>query len=85
MGGNRVGAEERELYAGRTIDQPSMFISGSSDWGTYQNPGSFERMQEVACTDMREVHLVDGAGHWVQQEQAETTSELLLDFLGDLG
>ena len=85
MGGNRVGAEERELYAGRTIDQPSMFISGSSDWGTYQNPGSFERMQEVACTDMREVNLVDGAGHWVQQEQAETTSELLLDFLGDLG
>jgi len=83
-GGSRVGAEEVQLYAGRTIDQPSMFISGASDWGTYQSPGSFERMQEVACTDMRAVHLVDGAGHWVQQEQAETTSQLLLEFLGDL-
>ena len=85
MGGSRVGREEVELYAGRTIDQPSMFISGASDWGTYQSPGSFERMQEVACTDMRAVHLVDGAGHWVQQEQADTTSQLLLEFLDGLG
>ena len=85
MGGSGIGREEVELFAGRTIDQPSMFISGASDWGTYQRPGSFERMQEVACTDMRAVHLVDGAGHWVQQEQAETTSQLLLEFLGALG
>jgi pimeloyl-ACP methyl ester carboxylesterase len=26
-------------------------------------------------------HLVDGAGHWVQQEQPEKVSELLLQFL----
>ncbi len=85
MGSNRVGREEVELYAGRAIDQPSMFISGASDWGTYQSPGAFERMQEQNCTDMRAVHLVDGAGHWVQQEQAAVTSELLLEFLGGLG
>ena len=85
MGGAGISAAEVQLYAGRTIDQPSMFISGASDWGTYQSPGSFERMQEVACTDMRSVHLVDGAGHWVQQEQAEVTSHLLLEFLGGLG
>lgn len=85
MGGSGIGVQEVQLYAGRTIDQPSMFISGASDWGTYQSPGSFERMQNEACTDMREVHLVDGAGHWVQQEQAETTSQLLLGFLGRLG
>jgi pimeloyl-ACP methyl ester carboxylesterase len=85
MGGSGIGGPEVQLYAGRTIDQPSMFISGASDWGTYQSPGSFERMQNEACTDMREVHLVDGAGHWVQQEQAETTSQLLLEFLGGLG
>jgi pimeloyl-ACP methyl ester carboxylesterase len=84
MGGSGIGRPEVQLYAGRTIDQPSMFISGASDWGTYQSPGSFERMQNEACTDMREVHLVDGAGHWVQQEQAETTSQLLLGFLGGL-
>jgi pimeloyl-ACP methyl ester carboxylesterase len=26
-------------------------------------------------------HLIDGAGHWVQQEQAEKVSELLVEFL----
>jgi pimeloyl-ACP methyl ester carboxylesterase len=25
-------------------------------------------------------HLVDGAGHWVQQEQPEQVSRLLLEF-----
>jgi pimeloyl-ACP methyl ester carboxylesterase len=28
-------------------------------------------------------HLVDGAGHWVQQEQPEVVSELLVQFLRD--
>jgi pimeloyl-ACP methyl ester carboxylesterase len=28
-------------------------------------------------------HLVDGAGHWVQQEQPERVSELLVQFLRD--
>ena len=62
---------ELEVFAGRTIDQPSCFISGKSDWGVYQAPGVFERMQAKVCTRMLACHLVDGAGHWVQQEQPE--------------
>ena len=58
-----------------------MFIAGQSDWGTYQKPGELERMQESVCTDFRGVHLVDGAGHWVQQEQPDKVVELLIDFL----
>ena len=76
-----VIADEPLTFAGRTIDIPSLFIAGSSDWGAYQRPGSLERMQERACTDMRGVHFVDGAGHWVQQEQPAATVRLLLDFL----
>ena len=76
-----IGAPEQQLFAGRTIDQPSIFISGASDWGSYQSPGALERMQNSACTDMRAVHMVDGAGHWVQQEQPEETSRLLIEFL----
>ena len=53
-----------------------MFISGKSDWGVYQSPGALERMQTSACTDMRGVHLLDGAGHWVQQEQPEQVNGL---------
>jgi pimeloyl-ACP methyl ester carboxylesterase len=72
---------ELETYSGRSIDVPSCFISGKQDWGTYQRPGVFEAMQASACTRMLGCHLVDGAGHWVQQEQPEKVSHLLLQFL----
>jgi pimeloyl-ACP methyl ester carboxylesterase len=38
-------------------------------------------MQTEACTRMVGAHLVDGAGHWVQQEQPEAVNRLLLEFL----
>ena len=46
-------------------------------------PGArrFERMQQSACTRMCACHLIDGAGHWVQQEQPEQVTRLLLQFL----
>jgi pimeloyl-ACP methyl ester carboxylesterase len=27
------------------------------------------------------VHMIDGAGHWVQQERPEETARILIDFL----
>jgi pimeloyl-ACP methyl ester carboxylesterase len=72
---------ELQTWSGRSIDVPSCFISGKQDWGTYQRPGVFETMQTTACTRMIGVHLVEGAGHWVQQEQPEAVSRLLLQLL----
>jgi pimeloyl-ACP methyl ester carboxylesterase len=72
---------ELQTWSGRSIDVPSCFISGKQDWGTYQRPGVFEAMQETACTRMLGCHLIDGAGHWVQQEQPSQVSRLLLQFL----
>ena len=73
---------ELQIWSGKTIDVPSCFISGKQDWGTYQRPGVFETMQSTACTRMQGCHLVEGAGHWVQQEQPREVSRLVLDFLG---
>ena len=70
-----------QVFAGRTIDQPSLFVAGKSDWGIYQRPGALDRLQTAACTDLKDVHLLDGAGHWVQQEQPEAVSQVVLDFL----
>ena len=77
------GAFDAELqtWSGRTIDIPSAFISGQQDWGTYQRPGVFEAMRTRACTRMLLCELIDGAGHWVQQEQGAEVSRLLLHFL----
>jgi len=80
--GGRFTAE-LQTFSGRTIDVPALFIAGKSDWGVYQVPGAVESMQATACAQMRGVHLVEGAGHWVQQEQPEATAGLILDFLRD--
>jgi pimeloyl-ACP methyl ester carboxylesterase len=74
-------AAELETFSGRHIDVPSCFISGAQDWGIHQRPGAIEAMQTTACTRMLGCHLIDGAGHWVQQEQPEQVSRLLLQFL----
>jgi pimeloyl-ACP methyl ester carboxylesterase len=30
---------------------------------------------------MKEIHLIEGAGHWVQQEKPDEVNRLLLGFL----
>ena len=84
--GYRVGSSgkytaELQTFSGRTIDVPSLFIAGKNDWGVYQRPGALETMQKTACTHMLGTHLVDGAGHWVQQEQPGEVRKLLIQFL----
>jgi pimeloyl-ACP methyl ester carboxylesterase len=74
---------ELRLFSGRSIDVPSLFVSGKSDWAVFQTPGDFEKMQKTGCTRFLGAHLVEGAGHWVQQEQAEEVSKLLVQFLRD--
>ena len=80
---NTSGAFTAELqtWSGRSIDVPSCFIAGQQDWGIYQRPGSYEAMQSTACSNMIGCDLIDGAGHWVQQEQPAEVNRLLLQFL----
>ncbi len=75
---------DSQTFAGRTIDVPSVFISGARDWGNYQTVGAIETMQTRGCSRMTGVHLVEGAGHWVQQEKPDEVIALLLDFLGQV-
>ena len=84
--GYRVGTDpaylgELRAFSRRTIDVPAMFVSGARDWGTYQSPGALEQMTREVCPRMVGVHLVEGAGHWVQQERPDETNELLAGFL----
>ena len=76
---------ELSLFAGRKIDVPSCFIAGSADWGIYQKPGALEAMASRVCSRMTGVYLIEGAGHWVQQEQPLATAEHLLGFLCKAG
>ena len=78
--GGGINADLR-VFAGRTIDQPSLFIAGAQDWGIHQRPGALEQMEANGCTDLRGLHLLDGAGHWIQQERWAEVNRLLLEFL----
>jgi pimeloyl-ACP methyl ester carboxylesterase len=78
-------AGELRAFAGRTIDVPSCFISGAQDWGNHQGPGALQQMRTQACTRMTGVHLLEGAGHWVQQEAADRVNELLAGFVREHG
>lgn len=76
---------ELRLFAGRTIDVPSLFIGGTLDWGTYAAPGALDLMKTRATTRMAGIELIDGAGHWIQQEQPDRLGTLLLAFTKEVG
>ena len=76
-----VGHAELQVFHGRTIDIPCLFISGECDWGVYQSPGAIEHMRTTGCTALFGCHLLPGAGHWVQQEQPDAVIALILGFL----
>jgi len=80
-GSDPKSVAEMRTFSGRAIDVPSQFIAGKSDWGVYQTPGAVDKMRMSACSHMVGFHRLDGAGHWVQQEQPEQVSALLIQFL----
>ncbi|ETW95365.1 MAG: epoxide hydrolase [Candidatus Entotheonella factor] len=67
------------------VHQPSCFIAGSKDVVRSFVPGmDLYAQADTNCTDFRFTQLIDGAGHWVQQEAPDAVNEALLRFLGDL-
>jgi len=72
---------EQQLFSNCAIEVPTCFISGASDWGVYQVPGALEAMKRTACSNFLGCHLIEGAGHWVQQEHPGEVIRRLLAFL----
>ncbi len=71
--------------ANAKIAQPSLFIAGSRD-GVIRMPGmrtSFEELKPF-LPGLRASHIIDGPGHWVQQEAPEPVNALLIGWLRGL-
>jgi pimeloyl-ACP methyl ester carboxylesterase len=79
----RRNAELLAPWRGRPVTQPALFIAGSNDFII-----RFPVMKQAVAALPRHVPglagsvLIDGAGHWIQQERAAEVSALLVDFLG---
>ena len=70
---------ELHLFAGRTIDVPSLFFSARATGASISAPQP--RHMKRACTKFEGVELIDGAGHWVQQEHAAPVADRLIRFV----
>lgn len=72
-------------WHGCPIAQPSMFVAGSRD-GVLKFPASAQQIEAFPKTlpGIRGSHIIEGAGHWIQQERADEVNRLLLGFLAGL-
>lgn len=61
-----------------SIAVPVLFIGGTADPVLSFTPR--DRVRQVATGDYREI-LIDGAGHWLQQERPDEVNAALLKFL----
>ena len=59
---------------------PTLFIAGTAD--PVLGFTSRDQVSDVVSGSYREV-LIEGAGHWVQQERPDEVNAALLDFLGE--
>ena len=73
--------ELTEPLADRKVEQPALFITGSRD--TVQRFVPPEVM-EGWVTDLRGKVVIEGAGHWVQQQCPDEVNDVLLGFLRSL-
>lgn len=72
--------EDLAAFAGRPIAQPSLFVGGSRDGPTIWGAPAIERFSET-LPGLTRSEILDGAGHWTQQERPEAVNEQLLEFL----
>jgi len=73
--------ELTEAVADNKVQMPSLFIGGKLDPVLVMTPPT---MGEEWLSDHRGTVIVDGAGHWVQQEKPEEVNAALIGFLDDV-
>jgi pimeloyl-ACP methyl ester carboxylesterase len=82
---SKLDFAEQEAIANRRIEQPAAFIAGSLDPVLAFVPGvDLIALMREKVTDLRLVRILEGAGHWVQQERPAEVNAALLEFLGGL-
>jgi pimeloyl-ACP methyl ester carboxylesterase len=69
-------------WQGAQIHQPSLFIAGSIDAVITGLIGA-KRVADMerVLLDLRQKLIIDGAGHWIQQERADEVNAALIAFL----
>ncbi|MFJ9455239.1 alpha/beta fold hydrolase [Kitasatospora sp. NPDC101447] len=75
--------EDLAPYAGAPIKQPSLFIGGALDASTTWMADAIDAYP-ATLPGLASAHILDGCGHWVQQERPEEVNRLLTSWLDSL-
>jgi pimeloyl-ACP methyl ester carboxylesterase len=73
--------ERLEPFGERRIEQPALFVTGSRD--------PVQRFMPAAAmdgwvTDLRDTVVIEGGGHWIQQQCPREVNDALLGFLREI-
>ncbi len=84
---NRYRNHDRDFaylqqFADRKINQPALFISGTRD-PAFNMLGRGDPIATMRnfVTDLRRAEVLEGCGHWTQQERPRQVNERLLEWL----
>jgi pimeloyl-ACP methyl ester carboxylesterase len=75
-------ADLAELH-GKPLTQPSLFIGGTRDASTTWLADAIEAYP-VTLPGLYASHLIEGCGHWIQQERKDEVNKHLTDWLAAL-
>ncbi|MFF0627186.1 alpha/beta fold hydrolase [Streptomyces sp. NPDC004296] len=75
--------EDLAQYGGAPIKQPSLFIGGALDASTTWLADAIDAYP-VTLPGLASTHILDGCGHWIQQERPEEVNRLLTAWLASL-
>jgi pimeloyl-ACP methyl ester carboxylesterase len=70
-------------FRGRPITVPTLFIGGDHDGPTVWGAQAIARFPETLPA-LRGSHILEGCGHWIQQEKPDDVNRLLLEFLAEV-
>ncbi|MEQ9143993.1 MAG: alpha/beta hydrolase [Parvibaculaceae bacterium] len=73
-----------EDMAGVPLEVPAMFLGAEFDVATFWGAEAIERAPDV-MTNWLGSRILKGAGHWLQQEKAGETNEVVREFLSLVG
>ncbi|HEY8614623.1 alpha/beta hydrolase [Phenylobacterium sp.] len=75
-----------QAFKDRKLEMPTLLIGGDRDpaftvFGAVADPGALMRQH---ATDLRAVHVLEGCGHWTQQERPAEVNDILIPWLKSL-
>ncbi|MFF1736965.1 alpha/beta fold hydrolase [Streptomyces sp. NPDC058247] len=75
--------EDLAAHRGAPVTQPSLFIGGAMDASTTWLADAIDAYP-TTLPGLRASHILDGCGHWIQQERGDDVNRILVEWLAGL-